>query len=75
MYTITAHATMRMRERGISPEELCEALGGRVFEHHYGTRLCYSATSRIGVIFNPSTMQIVTVFRLKKKQIKKWCSR
>lgn len=75
MYTISAHAFMRMRERRISAEELCAALDGPVFEHHHGTQMHFHRQSRLGVIFNPASMQIVTVFRLKRKQVKKWCSR
>ncbi len=75
MYTLTVHAMMRIKQRNISDAELSAALGGRVFYFQHGTWIHFDPASRCALIFNPSTRQIVTAFRLKKKQVKRWCSR
>lgn len=65
----------RIAERNISTEELAAALEGRVFPHHHGTHMLFDGRTRLGVIFDPANLHIITVFRLKRKQVKKWCSR
>lgn len=75
MYTLTGHALMRIAERNISTEDLAAALEGRVFPHCYGTHMLFDSRTRVGVIFDPDNLHIITVFRLKRKQVKKWCSR
>ena len=75
MYTLTPHAYLRIQQRNITPDELAGALASPVFPHQHGTQMHYDRSSRLCVIFNPATLQIVTMFRLKRKQVKKWCSR
>lgn len=75
LYTLTPHAVLRIQERNITTDELAGALASPVFQHQHGTQMHYDRSTRLGVIFNPATHQIVTTFRLKRKQVKKWCSR
>lgn len=76
MYVITAHAMARIKERVITAEELLAAMASdRVYEVASGHRILYDPASRCAVFFDPYTREVVTVFRLRKRQIKKWCSR
>ena len=75
MYTLTPHAYLRIQERNITPDELAGALASRVLPHQHGTQMHFDRSSRLAIIFNPQSHQIVTVFRLQRKQVKKWCSR
>ena len=75
MYTLTPHAVLRIQQRNITPDELAGALAAPVLPHQHGTQMHYDRATRLAIIFNPAKRQIVTVFRLKRKQVKKWCSR
>ncbi len=76
MYSFTVHAMLRMRERLITAEELLAVIdSGRVYKIRDGNRMLYDPVSKCAVFLNPAKRTIITVFRLKKKQVKRWCSR
>ena len=74
-YTLTPHAYLRIQQRNITDDALAGAANAPVIEHTHGTCMHFDRATRTCLIFNPVNRQIVTVFRLKRKQIKKWCSR
>lgn len=69
-YRLSAHAQQRIRQRNIPVEWLLAAMDGRAAEQVDGTVIMYDRCSRCALIVNPEAMVIVTVFRLKRKQIK-----
>jgi len=75
LYTLTPHAYLRIQQRNITPDELAGALASPVLPHQHGTQMHFDRASRLAIIFNPHSRQIVTAFRLQRKQVKKWCSR
>ena len=79
MYTLTYHASMRIRERQLSAEELAVAVAGRRIVQYHGREIVYDPRTRCAVVVAPFSMVILTAFltafRLKKKQIKRYCSR
>lgn len=76
VYRITLHAMNRIRERGISPLDVSAAMNGdRIYPAPRGMAMGYDPASRCAVFFNPYTKEIVTAYRLKKKQIKILCSK
>lgn len=75
MYTLTYHAAMRIQERQLSAEEMVVAVEGRRIVQYDGRELIYDPRTRCAVVVDPYSMTILTAFRLKKKQIKRYCSR
>ena len=75
MYTLTYHAYSRIQERQLSAEELAVAVMGRRIVQYDGRELIYDPRTRCAVVIDPYSMTILTAFRLKKKQIKRYCSR
>lgn len=75
MYTLTPHAVQRIRERAISPDELAAALAGRCYKRSSGTMMHVDRKTRTAILFDPWSMCVVTVFKLKRKQVKRWCSK
>lgn len=74
-YTLTPHAKRRLQQRNITDDDVAGALVAPIYEHHHGTQMHFDRATRLALIFNPVNRQIVTVFRLKAKQVKRWCSR
>jgi hypothetical protein len=74
-YALTMHASKRIEQRGISPEQMASALAGRQVALASGLTMCYDRQSHTGCIVNHDTAQIITVVRLKKKEIKQLYSR
>lgn len=76
MYRLRQHAKRRMRQRGVHPEHVCAALdSGFVREQISGNMIHFDRASRTAVVTDPRTAEIVTVMRLKKKDIKRNLSR
>lgn len=75
MYNLTHHAYSRIQERQLTAEELAVAVTGRRIVQYDGRELVYDPHTRCAVIVDPYSMTILTAFRLKKKQIKRYCSR
>jgi len=74
-YTLSSHAQQRIAERGLDAEQLAAALAGRAFEQINGHIGYLDRRSRCLVIANPDTGDVVTAFRLKRKQLKRRYSR
>lgn len=75
-YRLTGHASTRIKQRQLSTEELVAALAGRRREiANDGRVIIYDPKSRVAVIVDSGSGHILTAFRLKKKQVKRFCSK
>lgn len=76
IYRLTGHASTRIKQRQLSAEELVAALAGRRREiANDGRVIIYDPKSRVAVIVDSGSRAILTAFRMKKKQLKRLCSR
>lgn len=73
--SITNHAARRLHERGLSNDDLAAALAGRAYKQQNGNTLHYDRSSRCAVIFDPQVGEVITAYRLQRKQIKRHYSR
>jgi len=71
---LTNHARCRIEERNLSDDELAAALAGIVIVMRNGDHMHYDRHSRCAVIVNPFKQLVVTVYRLKKSQVKEFSS-
>jgi len=74
-YTLSIHAQQRIAERGLVAEQLAAALAGSEYEQINGHIGFLDRRSRCLVVVNPSTGDVVTAYRLKRKQLKRRYSR
>jgi len=74
-YVLSIHAQQRIAQRGLAPEQLAAALAGRAFEQLNGCLAYFDRSSRCLVVVNPETQDVVTAYRLKRKQLKRRYSR
>lgn len=75
MATLTNHAARRLRERGLTDDELAGALAGRAYKQQNGYTLHYDPSSRVAVVINPQAGVLITAYRLQRKQLKRHYSR
>ena len=71
-YTLTSHAKHQIEKRKITQDEIAAALAGRVTETNTRT-FYYDNSSKVTVVV--SGKEIVTVYRMFGKNIKKRLSR
>lgn len=75
MLNLSGHAQARIRERGLTDDDLAAALAGRSFRQINGYTLYLDRSSRVAAVINPQTGLLITAYRLRRKQIKKHYSR
>jgi len=74
-YTLSSHAQQRIAERGLDAEQLAAALAGSEYEQINGHIGFLDRSSRCLGVVNPETQDVVTAYRLKRKQLKRRYSR
>lgn len=70
-YRLSAHAQARIKERRIPVEWLLSALEGRVARLPDQTLIFCDRASRCALVVNPEARVIITVYRMKRKQVKR----
>lgn len=75
MLNLSGHAQARIRERGLTDDDLAEALAGRGFRQINGHMLYVGRAGRVAAVIDPQTGILITAYRLRKSQIKKHYSR
>lgn len=70
MYRVTAHAHMRLAERGISVEEVADCLAfGRTRKSYGGETVYYR--KRVSVVIDEWTQTMVTAYRMSRRDVKR----
>ena len=76
IYTISGHADWRIYERQVTPEQIHNALyHGRAIRQVNGCVMHYDNHTGVGVVASPVDREIITVMRLKRRQVKQYYSK
>ena len=74
-YRLSGHALEMIAQREICPLDVAIALGGRRVITAHDHVLYYDRTSRTVAVVDPGDAVIITVYRLKKHDVKRELSR